>query len=212
MSPSPAAVLRTIGRRHHRGRPPDPEEGDHEDEEGQRGNGLHHPRGAEDELPGARAAGSDDAEGHGHRDGREKRDGDEDEMLPGVPEDPLDHPLGPGLGAYPERARDELRGDPGRGDPVQLGAGVHPPHRLGVDAALEAAEREGEAGRAPGKVGAVEEHRLVGREVAEVVGEHAQAVVRDLGIGLVEIGRVDGAALEGAGCEVVLETTNVTLR
>ncbi len=53
---------------------------------------------------------------------------------------------------------------------------------------------------------------MIRREEAEVVAEHAEFVLLDLGVGRVKVGRVDLSAGEGAIGEVVVETADVAVR
>ena len=68
------------------------------------------------------------------------------------------------------------------------------------------------AGDRAWQIGTVEPDALVRREEAEVVAEHAELVLLDLGVGRVEVGGLDLAAGEGAIGQVVVEPADVALR
>jgi hypothetical protein len=75
-----------------------------------------------------------------------------------------------------------------------------------IDASGKQAEgATGDLGCALGQVGPIQQHRLVVREVAQVVFEQHQAVVGDLRIGGVGHGDVDTAAGDAAVGEVVVQ-------
>ena len=55
------------------------------------------------------------------------------------------------------------------------------------------------------QIRAVEQHRVVARKILPIVGEHGQAVLVDLGVGRVDVDRIDLALGDGFVGEAVIE-------
>ena len=104
---------------------------------------------------------------------------------------------------------EEIRGDLALGNAIQLGAGVERDHRRVVDAALQALDRREGGRRARGQIRAVEQDGVVAGEELAVVGQHAQRVGADLGVGRVDVHHVGAAARERAVGEVVVHAARL---
>src|SRR5262249_5817305 len=74
---------------------------------------------------------------------------------------------------------------------VELGRGVHAPHRGLSDRARELLQRAEGARQARRQVGAIKQHRVVARKVAAIVGKHRESVLVDLGVGGIDVDEVD---------------------
>ena len=79
------------------------------------------------------------------------------------------------------------------------------------DPPFQPRERRERRGRSRRQVGPIEPHAFVRGEEAEVVVEHAELVLLDLGVGRVEVGGLDLAARQGAIGQVVVEPADVAL-
>ena len=97
------------------------------------------------------------------------------------------------------------------GDPVDLGARVEAHHRRFVDLARHPPHRRER--RRPARLGVapVEQDRLVAREEAAIVGQHAQAVARDLGVGRIDVRDVQRAGSQAADRQLVVEALGLGL-
>ncbi|KWT72685.1 hypothetical protein APY03_5998 [Variovorax sp. WDL1] len=141
------------------------------------------------------------AQRHGDEDRQPDRDRHQQKMLAREPAEVGAEELGDeaarivatGSAGLPAHAtlRQKIARDHVEGDALQLGTRVHRDHGALVDAAFEFLQR-GPGGRpARGDVEPVQHHCVVAREVAAVVGQHAQAEVVDLGVGGVDVDDVD---------------------
>jgi len=107
---------------------------------------------------------------------------------------------------------DEVGGDGGLGHAIELGARVQGHHRARVDPALEAPESvDGGGAGPPGDVQTVQEDGVVTAEETRVVVQRDEAVLPDLGVGRIQVGRVDRAAGQRAVGEVMVEAAHVAL-
>ena len=112
---------------------PDPQPGDHEHQEGQRGDRLDDPGRGQDDRPQPRPAGRNDPERDRDEDRGRQRDRDECEVLAqAAAAIRSPRPLRPDPGLDPELLRQELGRDRVLGHSVDLGPGIHAGHRLGT--------------------------------------------------------------------------------
>src|SRR6185503_18609746 len=74
---------------------------------------------------------------------------------------------------------------------LELGFGIHAPHRGVVDPAFETLECGPGPRQALRQVGAEEQHRVVAREIIAIVGEYGETVLVDLGVGRIDVDRID---------------------
>jgi hypothetical protein len=95
---------------------------------------------------------------------------------------------------------------------VELGGGVHAPHRGVIDGAFEALQRLPGLRQALRQIRAVEQHRVVAGKVLAVVGKHGQSVLVDLGVGRVNVDRVDLALGDSFVGEAVIEAAGRRIR
>ena len=102
-------------------------------------------------------------------------------------------------------ARQKVRGDGGEVLVFELGGSVHPAHRCIVDRAFEFGERGPRLRQALRKICSIQKHRIVAREILAVVLEHGQAVLVELGVGRVDVDRVDLVTRNGFISEPVIE-------
>jgi hypothetical protein len=187
------------------------DEGNHEDQQGQRRDRLDDAGDAEHDLPEALVPRRQHAQRHGDEDRRRQRQDDQRQVLDGALHQARQHR---GLldGRRHAQARlEEVRRHTGLGLPVDLDPLVEARHGRPVDGSLDAAEGRHHAGMPRLEVGTVDEHGVVAREVRQVVGEHAQAVVLDLRVGGIQVHGVDVARLQRPVGQVVLQPAHVPL-
>ena len=106
----------------------------------------------------------------------------------------------------------EVDRDLALGHARHLRALVEADHRRVVELSFETLERRDRRGRARREIRAIDQQRLVGREEAPVVLEHAELVGVDLGVGRVDVGDVGAAAGERAVGEVVVHAARVVVQ
>ena len=183
----------------------DAEQRDHEDQQRQRGDRLDDADRGQHDLSQARTARHQDAERQRAEDGRQQRHGDQRQVLARpAPERRPARLFGAGR-PDAEPLGDEVRGDGPLRDLVELHAGVEAHHRGVVDLPGHPAQRR--KGRWPARLGvaAVEQDRLVAREEPAIVGQHAQPIARDLGVGRIDVGHVERAGGKAADRQLVIE-------
>ena len=108
-------------------------------------------------------------------------------------------------GGRPRLPAEKVRGDGGKVLVFEFGGRVHPAHRRIVDRAFELGERGPGLGQALREIRAIQQHRVVAREVLAVVLEHRQAILVELGVGRVDVDRVDLALGDGFVGEPMIE-------
>ena len=88
---------------------------------------------------------------------------------------------------------------------IQFGGRVHAAHGGVVDGAFE----PGEGGPGPWEtlrqIRAIEQHGVIGREIVTIVGEHRQPVLVDLGVGRVDVDRIDLLLCHRVICETMIQ-------
>src|SRR5439155_8529756 len=91
----------------------------------------------------------------------------------------------------PRTLGEKARGDRREVLAFQLGGSVHLAHARVVDPAFELLERGPDLRQSLRQIGAVEQHRVITREIAAIVVEYRQAILVDLGVGRIDIDLVD---------------------
>ena len=88
---------------------------------------------------------------------------------------------------------------------LELGVGVHAPHRGVIDGPFQTPQRFPCLRQTLRQIRTVEQHRVVARKIPAVVGEYRQAVFIDLGIGRVDVDRIHLALGDGFVGETMIE-------
>ena len=178
-----------------------------QDEQRQRRDREDDADGGEDHLAGPRVPRRRDPQRHRHDDREDHRDDDEVQVFAKQPQLPLRERFCRG------RRNPEEGGRDGRlGLAVDLDPPVHVDHACLVDRAGERLQRRGHLRRPLLQRGPVEHDRVVLREVAEVVFEHPEAVIDNLGVGRIQVSGVDHPLGKRSQREVVVHSPDVGLR
>jgi len=82
---------------------------------------------------------------------------------------------------------------PGLADAIDADPGIELAHGVGIKLAGQLVERGHPVRRALLQIGAIDEYRVVAREVLAVVHQYAQVIAGDLGIGTIQVDHVERA-------------------
>ncbi len=198
--------------RDRRGDDADAQRRDEQREERERGDGLKHPRRAEDQRGEASPARGQDAQRNAAEDARRQRRGHQLEVAKeGGGDDARHrraHPV-EGRCVRPEGIPQQGRGRVARAASSPGHGVVAARHGAAIDVAHQAKHGGEGRGRAGLEVQAIDDDGLIAREKAPVVVEDAQGEAIDLRIGGVGVDDVGASGRESLEGEVVLDAAHV---